>query len=222
MPIRRIPLAVGEFYHVFNRGISHQPTFLIKSDYEQAKLALSYYQYNSLPMRLSRFKEQSFEQRTEILNQFEVLKEFSVRIVSFVLMPNHFHFLLYQTAENGVSKFLNNFTNSYTRYFNTKHEKVGPIFQGRFKAVHIETTEQLMHVSRYIHLNPVVSYVIKDKELLTYPWSSFPDYLKGTSSNIWLEPILKQFSSSDAYRKFVLDHIDYAKKLEGIKHLVLE
>lgn len=222
MPDRRTPLANGEFYHVYNRGVAKQPTFLDIGDYRQALLGLSYYRFIQLPMKLSRFKELASKERENVLDKIIRENNELTKIVSFVFMPNHFHFLLTQTLENGISKFLSNFTNSYTRYFNTKHERVGPIFQGIFKAVRIETNEQLLHVSRYIHLNPVVAYVIKEKNLFAYPWSSLPDYLRGKSSLVWMDPVLDQFSTPEEYKKFVVDHIDYAKKLEQIKHLIIE
>lgn len=137
-------------------------------------------------------------------------------------MPNHFHFLLKQIAEDGISNFLSKFTNSYTRYFNTKHQRVGPLFQGAFKAVHIETDEQLIHLSRYIHLNPVSSIVIPKKDLLTYPWSSLPAYIHSNTRIVNTVPVLNHFSSVEDYKLFQLDHISYAKELEKIKHLRLE
>jgi len=221
MSYRRTPLVNEEFYHIFNRGVAKQPTFLNQYDYEQTLLALSYYRFAKPPMRLSRFKELSRQQRNELLDRLQTTKK-HVEIVCFVLMPNHFHFLLKQISENGISMFLSKFTNSYTKYFNTKRSRVGPVFQGVFKSVHIESDQQLLHVSRYIHLNPVVSFVIKDVDLLSYPWSSLPDYLKGRSSLVHMEPVLGNFSSTNDYKNFILDRIDYAKQLEQIKHLVLE
>ena len=137
-------------------------------------------------------------------------------------MPNHFHFLLKQIAENGISIFVSKFTNSYTKYYNTKRSRTGPMFQGVFKSVYVESDEQLIHLSRYIHLNPVASVIIKDAELLSYPWSSLRDYLRGKPSLLYIEPVLNHFSSSNDYKNFVLDRIDYAKQLEQIKHLTLE
>ena len=92
-------------------------------------------------------------------------------------MGNHFHFLIKQASDNGISKFMANFTNSYTKYFNTKHQRVGPLFQGVFKAVHVDSDEQLIHLSRYIHLNPVMGFVIKAEELKDYKWFSYPNYI---------------------------------------------
>lgn len=221
MSYRRTPLVKEEIYHVYNRGVAKQPTFLNHKDYERSMLALSYYRFRKVPMRLSRFKELSNQLRNELLERLQNTSK-HVDIISFVLMPNHFHFLLKQNEENGISIFLSKFTNSYTKYFNTKRSRTGPIFQGVFKSVHIESNEQLIHVSRYIHLNPVASFLIDESELFSYPWSSLPDYLKGKSSLINLDIVLKQFPSTNEYQKFVADRIDYSKKLEQIKHLTLE
>lgn len=221
MAQRRIPLVTGEFYHVFNRGVARQPIFLSKYDYQQALLALSYYRFVKPPMRLSRFKSLSLIERDKLLKNLETTEKLA-EIISYVFMPNHFHFLLKQTADNGISTFLSNFSNSYTKYFNTKHNRPGPLLQGVFKAVHIESDEQLIHLSRYIHLNPVATAVIRESELFSYPWSSLPDFIKGESSLVFMEPVLAHFSSSEDYEKFVSDQIDYAKQLERIKHLLLE
>lgn len=166
---RKIILATNEFYHVYNRGVARQPTFLTKWDYQQTILALSYYRFINPPLKLSRFKELSYEQRQKYFSDLEGMGDKLVDIISFVLMPNHFHFLLKQAADGGISKFLSQVTNSYTRYFNTKHKRVGPLFQGTFKAVHVETDEQLIHLSRYIHLNPLVTFLVKEKGSLSYP-----------------------------------------------------
>lgn len=217
----RAPLVTNEFYHVFNRGVARNPVFLSKYDYEQALLAMTYYSFCEPPVKLSRFKEQPVEIREEILLNLQTTQK-HVEIVCFVLMPNHFHFLLKQTSEEGISIFMSKFTNSFTRYFNTKHQRVGPLFQGVFKAVHIETDEQLIHLSRYIHLNPVSSIVISEKDLFIYPWSSLPAYISGKSTTINTAHVLNYFSSVEEYKSFHLDDVSYAKELEKIKHLRLE
>ena len=138
-------------------------------------------------------------------------------------MPNHFHFLIKQKIDNGITKFLSRFTNSYTRFFNARYKRVCPIFQGIFKAVRIENEEQLIHVSRYIHLNPVVSFIIKEEFLDTYPWSSLSEFLDYQKEEICDKGIvLCYFSSKESFRKFIHNQIDYGKKLEAIKHLMLE
>lgn len=220
--MRRTVFATDQIYHVFNRGVERRPVFTLKRDCKRAITALDFYRFKEPPLRLAKALILEKEAREKFFTNLKKCSKLA-EIVSYCLMPNHFHLLLKQKLENGVPKFLSDFSNSYTRYFNTKHKRIGPLFQGTFKAVQIETDEQLIHVSRYIHLNPVASLVIKEEELDTFPWSSFPEYL-----NLKIEEVCNQkiildfFSSRGNYRKFVHDQIDYAKKLEKIKHLTLD
>lgn len=139
-------------------------------------------------------------------------------------MPNHFHFLIKQEQEDGVANFLRNFQNSYAKYFNTKTERSGALFQSMFKAVRIESDEQLIHVARYIHLNPSTSYIVKGvQELEGYPWNSFAEYLsKHPPKIINKEKVLGFFKSLDEFKKFTFDQGDYQRQLESMKHLSLE
>lgn len=222
MASRVNPLVTSEYYHVFNRGVARQPTFLSQRDYQRAILTLDYYRFCDTPFKFSRFEEVSIQEKNKLLQELRSSQNVLVDIVCFVLMPNHFHFLLRQIVEDGISKFVGQFTNSYTRYFNTKHSRPGHIFQGPFKAVHIESQEQLIHLSRYIHLNPYVSSVIKKSELPTYPWSSYPDYIKGNSNTINITSVLSTFRSAQDYQEFIMNHSDYAQQLEIVKHLTLD
>ena len=149
------------------------------------------------------------------------LDEQLVSILNFCLMPNHFHFTLRQEKENGIRKFIQRLTNSYVHYFNIKYKNRGPLFEGNFKAIHIETDEQLIHLSRYIHLNPVTACLVEDPE--DYPYSSYGVYLNKESSEVVdPSPILKQFSSPEKYQSFIQSQKDYQRELEKIKHLILE
>lgn len=144
-----------------------------------------------------------------------------VNIICFCLMPNHFHFLLRQNRENGITEFASKLSNSYTKYYNTKNKRVGPLLQGDFKAVHVENNEQLLHLSRYIHLNPLVGYVTK--ELESYKWSSYREYIGLENSDYCTKDIiLDQFKSVEDYKQFVLDYEAYARELERIKHQLLD
>lgn len=224
MPGRNIPLITDEFYHVLNKGISLQPSFISKRDFQRAIEVVRYYQSEEPPLRYSQFLALSNENRKQILENLAKEKQFLVEIIAFCLMPNHFHFLLKQVKEGGISKFMSNFTNSYTRYLNVKNERNGPLFQGKFKAIRVETDEQLLHLSRYIHLNPYSSYVIKGiKDLEKYTYSSFLEYLGNSQTSFCSkEIVLDQFKNCKSYQKFVFDQADYQRKLEGIKHLTLE
>lgn len=224
MPGRKEIIVTDETYHVINRGTASQPVFLNKRDYQRASNTLFYYRNKKLPMRYSKFLEKCIEKRKEILERLNKENDFLVEIMAFCLMPNHFHFLLRQIVDDGIPKFLSKFTNSYTRYFNTKRKRIGPLFQGKFKAVRIETDEQLLHISRYIHLNPHTSFVVKEIEhLKDYPYSSFPEYLGKARANFCHKnDVLGQFKNPQAYKKFVFDQADYQRELQNIKHLMLE
>ncbi len=222
MPGRKTPLVTDQVYHVYNRGINKQPAFILKKEYQRAILALEFYIVSNPPIRLSKFLELDKDRQTEILKSMEQAEKL-VEIICFCLMPNHFHFLLKQKKENGISKFLGNFQNSYTRYFNTRNGRDGSLFLDQFKAKRIETDEQLIHVSRYIHLNPHTGFIIKTlKELEEYPWSSFPNYISG--NNDFLEPdlVLNMFAGRNKYKQFVFDQADYQRELKMIEHLTLE
>lgn len=144
-----------------------------------------------------------------------------VEIVCYCLMPNHFHFLVKQLIDGGITEFISKLSNSYTKYFNIKYRRVGPLLQGEFKSVLVESNEQLLHLSRYIHLNPLVSGLVKD--LKDYPWSSYPEYIGLSAQKICAkEIILNQFKSSKDYQRFVLDQADYGRELEIIKHQLIE
>lgn len=223
MPGRSTPIVTNEIYHVFNRGIDHRLTFTGNRELAHTMEVIAYYLFSTPPMRLSKFLKLSNEKRHEIMTQMVTKKERLIDILAFCLMPNHFHFLLKQLTNNGISRFASNLQNSYTRYFNIKHERTGPLFLDQFKAVRIETDEQLLHVSRYIHLNPYTSYVVKDIESLKkYPWSSLPQYIEEKEGICEKETILGFYKTGKQYEQFVFDQADYQRKLDAIKHLSLE
>lgn len=213
MPYRTTPFVTNQIYHIFNRGVAKLPIFTNKRDYARFLETIYYYRFQGPKPKfsqLSRFKDSKFEKNKKI-----------VEIFCYCLMPNHYHFLIKQLQDNGISEFISKISNSYTKYFNTKHNRVGPLLQGQFKAVRIEYEEQLIHVSRYIHLNPIASYLVKD--LKTYPWSSYLNYIDSEQNkNCSKDFILSMFKNPQKYEQFVLNQIEYAQSLERIKHLVID
>lgn len=219
---RKLVFANGEYYHVFNRGVEKRVTFTSKREYIRAIDTLKYYRYHNLPIKYSKYVALEAKKRASFLINLNSFK-LQVEIIAYCLMPNHFHFLLKQKEEGGIASFVSKFTNSYTKYFNTKHERVGPLFQGVFKAVRIEDDEQLIHTSRYIHLNPVVGFLVTPEDLTNYAWSSFSEYMISTEGGfINTEEILTFFKGNNEYKKFVLDQVDYSRELKKIEHLIFE
>lgn len=213
MPYRVIPFVNQQIYHIYNRGSEKRNIFGDRRDYQRFLKTLGYYQLEGPKPKLSHyFKYQSFKPK---------LAKKVAEILAYCLMPNHFHLLLKQLEEGGISEMVAKISLSYTKYYNTKYSRVGPLFQGQFKAVLIESDEQLIHVSRYIHLNPIVSFLAKD--LNKFDWSSYHEYLELISDGLCsIDDILAFFKSSQEYQQFVLDQVDYAKQLELIKHKLID
>ena len=222
MPYRTIPFVSNEVYHIFNRSIARQTIFIDRYDYKRALDLINFYRFSKPPLRFSHYKRLSKEQKDEFEKNFMINKHPMIEILAYCIMPNHVHFLLQPREDNAVSDFMRNLQNSYSKYFNTKHKRTGSLFQFMFKAVRMETDEQLIHVSRYIHLNPTTSYLIEAENLERYEWSSFKDYVSNIQSNVNKEMVLSHFKSEQDYRKFVFDQIEYQRELDKIKHLALE
>lgn len=199
------------------------PIFKSKIDFRRMIKLVDYYQFANTPFSFSKFVKLSVLRKKEIMGNLYKGAKFQVEIICFCLMSNHFHFLLKQVKKNGIQVFLKNIQSSYARYFNIKYDRLGPVFQNRFKAILIENDSQLLHLSRYIHLNPYSSLIVKKrKNLLFYPWSSFPQYLGREKGFCQTRIIIEQFKNSQQYKNFVFDRADYQRKIEKMKHLLLE
>jgi putative transposase len=140
----------------------------------------------------------------------EIARKRSVSLVAFTLMPNHFHLLVCERKENGISAYMQRVQNAYAKYYNAKYKTSGHVFQGPYNSVHIEDNEQLLHASAYIHRNQREIKEWKNKEY-NYLWSSYHDYARDNrwSELLDQEIILKQFSDKLEYISFV--------KTSGIK-----
>jgi len=225
MPYRKVPIVEGEIYHVLNRSVARLPIFLNGRDYQRALETLYFYTFKELTLRFSHFNRLAEDQKKKFLKSLEQNGKRLIQVLAYCLMPNHIHFLIKEINEGGITAFTRNFQNSYAKYFNTKNDRNGSLFQSRFKAVRIETDEQLIHVGRYIHLNPLTAYVIKNpEELENYPWCSFSEYLGKQKLNIIADKkmLLSYFHSPNQFKKFTFDQMDYQRKLDRIKHLIAE
>lgn len=188
---------VGDnFYHVYNRGVNKRRIFMDDQDYRVFLNLLKRY-LSETPIK---------DPKGRI---YESLHG-KVELVSFCLMPNHFHMLLYLHDPKAITRLLRSVISSYTVYFNKRHGRVGHLFQDRFKAIEIDNENYLSHISRYIHLNPV-SYK-------TWEYTSLPYYLGEKFAN-WVQPerILELFNSVDEYAEFIDDYVEYKEMLDDIK-----
>lgn len=204
--MRNIKIAPGEYYHIFNRGMNKQNIFLSKYDYIRFLLTLMFLQSSVVITNIKRMIDYYVQHSVLHIEETErqkIIRNRYIEIVSFCLMPNHFHIIVKEVDEGGISRYMQRVLNSYTKYFNKKYDKSGHLFQGPYKAVHIKDDRQLLYLSTYIHKNPTELSVWKNKEI-DYPWSSFQDY----RNNRWIGLIetgiiSEQFKNSEDYVNFV-------------------
>lgn len=222
MPYRIIQFYPGEIYHVFNRSVASQDIFVDPGEYKRGLEVMSFYSYPDPGIRFSYYNRFPQDRKRWFIDDLKKTQQPQVNLLCFCFMPNHVHFLVQEVNQGGLAKFMRNFQNSYAKYFNTKNQRIGAVFQSMFKANKIENGEQLIHVARYIHLNPVTAYLLNNaEELETYPWTSYPDYLgKKRLGIVVTNPVLSLFSSVDKFREFTRDQVDYQRELAKIKDLV--
>jgi len=223
MPPRLEIFVNNSVYHIFSRTTDEKPLFSNYENGDMLRETIRYYRSSKARVSFSKLKTMEKNERSKILKEASLRKYFRVDILAYCFMPTHFHLLIEQKMDKGIPKFASDVLNSFAKYYNTKHERKGPLFLPRFKAVRITTDEQLVHVSRYIHLNPYSGGLIKDSEaLIRYEWSSLKDYVKGETGSTTLansEIILAFFNgSSKRYRDFVLSNAEYQRTLEYAKH----
>lgn len=200
------------FYHIYNRGVEKKDIFLDEEDY---KVFINCLKQSLSPKEttLNKVKEDSnltLEEKSRRILLISRQNNFfgKIDLLAYVLMPNHFHFLLRQREERAIEFFMRSLLTKYVGYFNRKYQRVGPLFQGRYKGVLINKEEYFLHLSRYIHTNPK-EILPKEKKLIDYPWSSYPVYVKNWQVQ-WLKKdyLLSFFKKTqgfgfDSYQGFV-------------------
>ncbi len=203
MPRARI--GEGEYYHIFNRGVDKCITFRDDTDRWRFLTLLILLQgevyFPQVGRLVSVVKSWSFDKNEDFE---EVLMTKSIDLVGFCLMPNHFHLLLRELKEGGISKFMQRLLGAYTKYFNTRYHRSGHLFGGKFQSAHVDEDRYLNYLSAYIHMNPRDIKEWRHREE-KYPWSSFQDYVKQNRFGAFLNNtvILDQFNNGMEYQKFV-------------------
>jgi len=206
----------GEIYHIFNKSISNYGIFKDLNNSQRFLNVVEYYNNRLITKSYSQFViRKKFDYQNIIYP-----KDFTyTKILSYCIMPDHYHFLLKILTDNTLSRLINTIEDSYTRYFNIKFKRKGPLWQNSFKSVEIRSNEQLLHVSRYIHLNPTTNNLVDKPE--NWIFSSYKDYI--FDKNI-LNTFMKEISIDDVsvYKQFVENNIEYQRELKHIKKLIFE
>ncbi|MCX6739538.1 MAG: transposase [Candidatus Parcubacteria bacterium] len=213
---RKFNFSVDEYYHVYSRGVERREIFLNNDDRE--RFLRSLFLFNS---------SRSFQFRDVIgiSNENIVRGNLRTAIGAYCLMPNHFHLLLRETEEGGISAFMGKLLTSYSMYFNKKYKRTGALFEGVFRAQHVDSDNYLKYLFAYIHLNPVklidpewkeigISDQRKAEEYLKkYHYSSYEDYLdSGKEGNAILskESFPEYFEQSHDFKDFISDWLTYS------------
>ena len=196
-------------YHIINRSIADFVIFNDNVEYFRMVNTIRYYRSANPASSFSRFLR---DQKTNN----DLGKIHCINIIAYCLMPNHIHLMIKENNNETASKFINDILNSYTRYFNTKHKRKGPLWEGPSKKILTTTNEQLLHTTRYIHLNPVTAYLVNKPE--DWPYSSYREYIGEVDNN---ENICKYSEELDMnckqYKRFVEEQIPYQRELAQIK-----
>ena len=219
MSTRKVPFAVGEYYHLYNRGNSKQKIFLNKRDY-----------YHFLKLLYICNSENNFVLRDIVGESFDYVRNNTlVDIGAYCLMPNHFHILVKEKEEGGITKFMQKFSTAYVMYINTKYKRTGSLFEGKFKSQYLNTDKYLKYIFSYIHLNPLKlidknwrTNISRDstkleKYLSTYKYSSYGEYVGESriqSKILYKQAFPNYFPNGDKFKDEIKDWISFDNEIE--------
>lgn len=192
MARRKTNFIEGNYYHIYNRGCNRENIFRSEDNY---------------------------------LFLIEKLKKYSIElhvsVIAYCLMPNHYHFLVKQNGNIEAGLLPQNIFNGYTKAFNNSFERSGTLFEGPYKSIHVDKTEYVVHLCRYIHRNPFDAKIVKDIE----DWK-FSNYLEcvGKRKGVIFEKefMIDHFGSVEGYEKFVLEYQVDSETKKAIEHYMLQ
>ena len=216
----------GGYYHIYNRGVEKRQIFMDDMDYSVFISYLASYLSFPIPQDL-----QGWSLQVDKVSPSKVPKNYfgEIKLLAYCLMPNHFHLMVKQESEHGIDHFMRSLLTKYVRYFNSKHKRVGPLFQGIYKAVRVENEYQFVYLSKYIHRNPIDLFACKDGpcRLEDYKYSSYGNYLNMFRQDwVNIEEILGLFGSINRqisysnYKQFIDESSD--SDFYFIKDVVLD
>jgi len=188
MARRNVPFLPNQYYHIYNRGAHRIDIFRNDADY------------------------------TFLLKQVKKHAEkYAISIIAYCLMHNHYHFLLRQNSDIQISKFMQAVFNVYSKAFNSKYQHSGTLFEGPFRAIHIDRMEYLLHLCRYIHRNPLQTGIVVRPEQWHY--SNYLEFIEQREGTLVDREFVKEnFGSPEEYRNFVMEHVPSEKAQNELRH----
>lgn len=189
---RRVQFAQGEYYHIFNRGVGRQQIFLDQADYTYVLRAMKRYS-----------------------------QEFSISVIAYNLMPNHYHWLVRQDSELPVRLFPQRIFNGYTKAFNRRHQRSGTLFEGPYRALRVDSDEYLKHLCRYIHANPIKAGLSSTLE--AWPYSNIHEWLGKRGGSLVDQQFVETFfADRERYIEWILDYVHTANMPDTLADYLAE
>ncbi len=203
--MRKTPFVNGEYYHIFNRGTDKRSIF--SDEWDLDRFFQSMQEFNTVEP-IGSIYENSFRELGNPTSKSPRLVDF----VAYCTNPNHFHFVLEQLEDSGISQFMKRVCGGYAKYYNGKYDRSGTLFQGRFKSMHIDSNEYLLHVSAYVNLNDRVHQLGNPTSKLVKSRSSWKEYVNPGANNganfCNKKIILEQFRNREEYKRFAEDSLE--------------
>ncbi len=217
-PVRKEKPVNGSVYHVYNRSIAKFVIFNSAKEFERMVSLLNLLRFDDFTYSYSKYQELTSNSKSKIIRELNEKDNKLVNIISYCIMPTHLHLVLQQNKDKGVEKFVGKVLNAYTKYFNIKHQRSGPLWQSRFKSVAVEDDEQLLHLTRYTHLNPTSANLVDNPE--DWEYSSYREYVNFEEYICDYKDLLTILPKQ--YKKFVEHRKDYQKNLATIKNIIID
>ncbi len=221
--LRKTSLETGNVYHIFSKSIAGFKIFTRERNFLRIFDAVKYYQIENPPLSFSHFirvdKSSKGVHLRKISNYPGNKQDKIVDIIAYCFMPTHIHLVLRQLKDSGISIFMSKVLNSYARYFNTLYKRKGPLWEGPFQNVLVESDEQLYHLTRYIHLNPVTACLVDKPE--DWIFSSYREYLSISKEKICQYDDLFEIFPEE-YKEFVEERKIEQRELAMLKKLMLD
>lgn len=192
MPYRADVFRRGQYYHLYNRGVGGNPIF---------------------------FNPGNFEHCLGLIKRYH--RRYGATLIAHCLMPNHYHLLVRQETDEPLSRFIGVLFNAYVQAVNRQQGRKGPLFEGRFRHVCVDREEYLIHLCRYIHLNPVEAKLVKAPE--DWQYSNYLEWIGERAGTLKDEPFIRdRFYTAGSYRSFLVDYLDEQRVRDKIQRYLLE
>ena len=211
--MRKVQFANGEYYHLFNRGVDKREIFLDQKDLDRFLQSMS--EFNTL-IPIGGIYAASFHKNNSLRNLVSKTGKL-VNFICYCLCPNHYHFILRQSTDRGIEKFMHRLGLGYTNYFNKKHQRTGSLFQGTFKANHVDSNEYLLYASAYVNLNYKVHQLTSG-----FSCSGWEDYIQSQRKNKFCDTdvILNQFANVSEYKNFAENIVLIARERKELEKII--